>query len=91
MSAGAKSPLTGAYGESEVGGLWGTELRRAGWDGVVIEGRSAVDESMLTGESLPVEKNEPDKVFSGSIIKQGETDAVITATGAKTYFGNSFR
>jgi aldehyde:ferredoxin oxidoreductase len=40
MSAGAKSPLTGAYGESEVGGLWGTELRRAGWDAIMIEGRA---------------------------------------------------
>jgi aldehyde:ferredoxin oxidoreductase len=40
LSAGSKSPLTGAYGEAEVGGLWGTELRRAGWDGIVIEGRA---------------------------------------------------
>jgi aldehyde:ferredoxin oxidoreductase len=40
ISAGCKSPLTGAYGESEVGGLWGTELRRAGWDGIVIEDRA---------------------------------------------------
>ena len=40
ISAGCKSPLTGAYGESEAGGMWGTELRRAGWDGLVIEGRA---------------------------------------------------
>ncbi len=39
-SVGAKSPLTGAYGESEAGGFWGAELRRAGWDALIIEGRS---------------------------------------------------
>jgi len=39
-SAGAKSPLTGACGESEAGGMWGTELRRASYDGIIIEGRA---------------------------------------------------
>src|SRR5437899_7538746 len=37
-SAGAKSPLTGGFGESEAGGLWGAELKRAGWDGIVVKG-----------------------------------------------------
>ena len=37
-SVGAKSPLTGACGESEAGGWWGAELRRAGYDGIIIEG-----------------------------------------------------
>lgn len=37
-SVGAKSPLTGAFGESEVGGFWGAELKRAGWDGIVVHG-----------------------------------------------------
>jgi len=40
-SVGAKSPLTGACGESEAGGMWGAELRRAGYDGIIIEGQSA--------------------------------------------------
>jgi len=39
-SVGAKSPLTGACGEAEAGGEWGVELRRAGYDAVIIEGRS---------------------------------------------------
>ena len=39
-SVGAKSPLTGAYGEAEVGGYWGTELKRAGFDAVVVHGRA---------------------------------------------------
>jgi aldehyde:ferredoxin oxidoreductase len=37
-SVGAKSPLTGAFGESESGGYWGAELKRAGWDGLVVHG-----------------------------------------------------
>ncbi|MEM2912812.1 MAG: aldehyde ferredoxin oxidoreductase family protein [Candidatus Bathyarchaeia archaeon] len=40
-SIGAKSPLTGGFGESEVGGSWGAELKRAGLDAVIIEGKSS--------------------------------------------------
>jgi aldehyde:ferredoxin oxidoreductase len=39
-SVGAKSPLTGGFGEAESGGFWGAELKRAGWDGVVVHGAS---------------------------------------------------
>ncbi len=39
-SVGAKSPLTGGFGESESGGFWGAELKRAGWDGIVVHGVS---------------------------------------------------
>lgn len=39
-SVGAKSPLTGAYGEAEAGGFWGAELKHAGLDGIVIKGRA---------------------------------------------------
>lgn len=39
-SIGAKSPLTGGYGESEAGGYWGVELKRAGYDAVIIEGKA---------------------------------------------------
>jgi len=40
-AVGAKSPLTGGFGEADVGGYWGTELKRAGFDAVVITGASA--------------------------------------------------
>ena len=40
-SVGAKSPLTGAFGEAEVGGFWGAELKRAGWDGIVVTGAAS--------------------------------------------------
>jgi Cu+-exporting ATPase len=38
-------------------------------DGVIISGHSSIDESMLTGESIPVEKSEGSKVFGGTINK----------------------
>jgi len=37
-SVGGKSPLNGRYGEAEAGGYWGAELKRAGWDGIVVHG-----------------------------------------------------
>jgi len=40
-SVGCKSPMTGGYGESEAGGFWGAELKRAGFEAIVIEGISA--------------------------------------------------
>jgi aldehyde:ferredoxin oxidoreductase len=40
-SVGAKSPLTGGFGEAEVGGFWGAELKRAGWDGIVVTGAAS--------------------------------------------------
>lgn len=41
FAVGAKSPLTGGYGQSEAGGFWGPELKKAGYDGMIIEGKSA--------------------------------------------------
>ena len=40
-AVGAKSPLTGGFGEAEVGGFWGAELKRAGWDANVVNGMAA--------------------------------------------------
>jgi len=40
-SVGAKSPLTGAYGEAEAGGFWGAELKRAGFDAIIFEGKAS--------------------------------------------------
>ncbi len=46
-----------------------------------------VDQSALTGTSLPVTRTTGEVVYSGSILRQGEIDATVTATGATTYFG----
>ena len=40
FSVGAKSPLTGGFGESEAGGFWGPELKFSGFDAVVIKGKA---------------------------------------------------
>jgi aldehyde:ferredoxin oxidoreductase len=38
---GSKSPLTNGWGDSQAGGFWGAELKRAGWDAIIIEGKAA--------------------------------------------------
>jgi H+-transporting ATPase len=48
-----------------------------------------VDQSALTGESLPATRKSGEAVYSGSIIRQGEIDALVYATGEKTYFGKT--
>ncbi|MBC7228811.1 MAG: plasma-membrane proton-efflux P-type ATPase [Actinobacteria bacterium] len=50
-----------------------------------------LDESALTGESLPVEKHVFDVAYSGSVVRQGEMKAMVIATGMQTYFGKTAR
>jgi H+-transporting ATPase len=59
-------------------------------DARLLEGDPVqVDQSALTGESLPAERKAGEAVFSGSIIRQGEIGALVYATGDETYFGKT--
>ncbi|MGB8495660.1 MAG: plasma-membrane proton-efflux P-type ATPase [Candidatus Acidiferrum sp.] len=59
-------------------------------DARLLEGDPVeVDQSALTGESLPATRKPGEAVFSGSIIRQGEIDAMVYATGENTYFGKT--
>ncbi|BDR66472.1 copper-translocating P-type ATPase [Clostridium tetani] len=53
-------------------------------DGIIVEGITSIDESMLTGESIPVEKNKDDKVIGGSINKNGYIKYRATKVGKDT-------
>nr|GMC58353.1 plasma membrane ATPase 4 [Ipomoea batatas] len=59
-------------------------------DARLLEGDALkVDQSALTGESLPVTRGPGEEVFSGSTCKQGEIEAVVIATGVHTFFGKA--
>jgi H+-transporting ATPase len=57
----------------------------------IIKGAAGADQSALTGESMLISKNEGDMLFSGSIVKNGECNAVVTSTGVNTFFGKTIQ
>nr|WP_227006391.1 copper-translocating P-type ATPase [Rufibacter latericius] len=54
-------------------------------DGLIVEGESYLNESMLTGESKPVQKSKEDKVIGGSINGNGSLKVTVQNTGAESY------
>lgn len=56
-------------------------------DAQVLSGGASVDESLITGESHPVQKTESSELFSGSFLMDGQLTAVLTAVGAESYAG----
>jgi Cu+-exporting ATPase len=80
----------GAETEVPVGELRGDDLvslrpgDRIPTDGEVVDGSSAVDESMLTGESVPVDKTEGSRLFAGTVSLDGRLLMRVTATGEET-------
>lgn len=55
----------------------------------LIDGHVQLDQSALTGESLPVEAESGATAFSGSIVKRGEATGVVASTGKNSYFGKT--
>ena len=60
-------------------------------DGIVLSGNSVVDESMITGESIPIEKSVGAKVIGGTINKNGYIEFEITALGDNSLLGQIIR
>jgi H+-transporting ATPase len=58
-------------------------------DAKIVDGEVSVDQSALTGESLPVTAHQSGILYSSSIVKRGEAKALVLNTGASTYFGKT--
>jgi len=58
-------------------------------DAKLLTGDLSIDQSVLTGESLPVDIQPSDIIYSGSIVRRGEAKCVVVNTGANTYFGKT--
>jgi H+-transporting ATPase len=58
-------------------------------DARIVSGSVMVDQSMLTGESVPIDAEAADQVYAGSLVRRGQAVAEVTATGSRTYFGRA--
>ena len=58
-------------------------------DIAVREGEVLIDQSALTGESVPIEVDRGKAAYAGSLVKRGEASGEVTATGQRTYFGKT--
>ncbi|MCZ8548155.1 HAD-IC family P-type ATPase [Mesorhizobium qingshengii] len=58
-------------------------------DATITSGSVMVDQSMLTGESVPADAYPGNQVHAGSLVRRGQAIAEVTATGSKTYFGRT--
>jgi H+-transporting ATPase len=55
----------------------------------ITDGELGVDQSALTGESMTIDKKPSDVLYSGSVVKRGESSGIVFSTGLKTYFGRT--
>jgi P-type Cu2+ transporter len=60
-------------------------------DGLIVEGRSSVNEAMITGESQPIDKEEGDQVIGGTVNGEGSLRVKVSKTGAETTLGGIMR
>ena len=58
-------------------------------DARILSGTVMVDQSMLTGESVPADANPGDTVYAGALVRRGQAIAEVTATGSQTFFGRT--
>lgn len=58
-------------------------------DAKIISGELSIDQSALTGESLPAETHQSDIIYSSSVVRRGEARCAVVNTGANTYFGKT--
>jgi len=58
-------------------------------DITIISGSLLVDQSMLTGESIPVETDAGKTTYAGSLVRRGEATATVVATGSRTFYGRT--
>ncbi len=65
-----------------LGGVVGADVR-------LIAGEVLIDQSTLTGESLPIEAGPGQETYAGALVRRGEATAEVTATGARTRFGRT--
>jgi aldehyde:ferredoxin oxidoreductase len=83
----SRSPLTGTYGEADCGGAWGDELKRAGWDGIVIEGRAKEPQYVWIRDDK-IELRQAEHLWGldtyeleSAIRRETDERAVVTAIG----------
>lgn len=86
----------GKWGQTEAAGLVPGDIVKVRLGAVVPadlrlfgEGFAAIDQSALTGESLPAAKKAGSEAYSGSVVKQGEMTGVVIGTGGNTFFGRT--
>jgi H+-transporting ATPase len=80
---GARELVPGDIARVRLGDIVPADIRLVHGDYLMV------DQSALTGESLPVEKHVEDIGYAGSIVRQGEMNALVVATGSHTYFGKT--
>src|ERR1700733_1714877 len=85
----------GAWKNIPASGLVSGDTVKLSLGGVVaadvelVGGSVLLDQSMLTGESVPIEAGPGLKTFAGALVRRGEATAIVTATGARTKFGHT--
>ena len=82
MSLPAAELVSGDVVKLSLGGVVAADV-------TLVDGEILLDQSMLTGESVPIEAGAGVKTFAGALVRRGEATAEVTATGARTKFGRT--